>query len=182
MSLPITSIVRNSDGTWTFAWTATLATYYRVVLFGQQLAVVTSPTYTTVGISIGQSYPKFPPPVEVVEQVLLALSETYQPSIYVQWYGTPGVSYYELQAFVGGVWTKIQRFSESGQWIYTWQSPVLSDETTYQYRVVAVDSLGNQSTPRLYTINMVRLPDSPDKTTAITYTGSGTHQVQVSPA
>lgn len=179
MSLPITTIVRNSDGSFTYSWASTGALYYRIVLAGIQLDQVSGTSWSSAGANYKDSYEGFPPPIEVMPTTSLALSEQY-PSVFVmQWYGSQSVSWYAVQEFVGSVWTTVSRVTESGQWIYTYHTPVLSDETTFQFRVVAVDSLGNESDPRVYTFVVVRPPDQPDPDIVITYTGSGTHQVQI---
>lgn len=181
MGLPITSIVRNARSNWTFSWTSTGAAYYRIVLYGQLLATVTGTSYTPTGTSVSQSFSDFPPPIEVEPETTPALSELYYPCMLIQWYGIATAGYYEVQSYDGADWNTVAQITEAGDWIYSWQGSVLADETTYQYRVIAVDGLGQTSAPRGYTESIVRPPDPPDKTTVIVYTGPGTHQAQVSP-
>jgi hypothetical protein len=165
MSLPITSIVQNAGGSWTFSWAAVLpAAVYRVVLFGKQLTSTTATTYTYAG----PGFPIYPPPLEIVSGTQLALSEQFSPYIYLQWYGV-SCSNYLVQQYSGSVWATVQSIKEVGQWIYTYASPVLADTVTYQYRVIAQDSLGNQSSPRQWVQLMVCPPRSPDGTVTVSY-------------
>lgn len=179
MSLPITNITRNSDGTWTFAWTSTGATYYRIVLFGLQLDTTSNAFYTVSDPSALLSYRTFPPPIEVVPTTTKALSELYQPYLLMQWYGDPNATLYLVQYNNGATWQTIAQISNAGQWVLQFQTAVLFDETEYDYRVIAVDALGDQSTPRPYTINVVTPPTPPDAIVTLTYSGPSAHQVQV---
>ena len=165
--IPIQSItVGPSSGSWVFTW-ANLSTTYRVVLWGNTLATITTPTY----IWNGQYYTSFPPPLEIVLQGEEALSEQFSPYLVMQWYGEPTCATYQIQKYVGTVWQTVANQTEVGQWVYTYQSPVLADETIYKYRVLAQDNLGNSSTPQIYQKYIVTPPAPPDPTLSITYAG-----------
>lgn len=168
MTLPIQTITQNATRSWTFTWADTGALSYRVVLSGVQLAVVTTPTYTWNGTS----FLTFPPPLEITDQDTPVLSEQFQPYLIIQWYGESQAKGYTIQQSVdsGVSYNTIAVFQESGSWVYTWQTPTLKDESTYLYRVIAVDFFGNESPARHYQIYVVTPPGSPDALVKIDYT------------
>lgn len=146
MLIPITNIVLNADGTWTFTWANVGAAFYRVVLWGIQIARLNGTTYTWTG----REYSTYPPPLEIAFQDQKVISETYLPYLIIQWYGDPSAQGYLVQQKSGNNWTTISTPQEVGSWVYTYQTVILKDENTYVYRVIALDQYGNQSTPRQY--------------------------------
>jgi hypothetical protein len=165
----ILSIVQNADKSWTFTWQPLAnTTTYRVVLWGIQLALTTSTSYTWTGFE----YKDFPPPLEIMSEDAgtLALTEIFQPYLVMQWYGET-CSYYQVEQYLSAssLWNPIRQVTESGVWMYTYQTPTLLDETLYQFQVVAVDFYGNRSTPRLYTRYVVTTPFPPDSEVTLSY-------------
>jgi hypothetical protein len=160
MNLP-TTIARNADASWTFSWTPVPgAQRYRVVLWGRQLNVQQSTGYTYQGLG----FLSFPPPLEVVVSTDLALSEVHQPFMVVQWYGQACQGYLVEQ---GG--QIVKEVVEDGSWVYTYQSPVLTDETSYTYNVLAEDAVGNLSPAVAYTQYIICPPVPPDGQVKVTY-------------
>jgi hypothetical protein len=152
--------VQNPDGTWTFSWTSTGAPSYNIVLNGLLLNNTAGNTYTWAGTA----YQTSPPPLEIVPLVTgreLALSQRWKPYLIMQWYGEPAAAGYTVQFFSGGQWVNVITISETGQWLYTYQTPMLTDETTYQFRVFAFDQYGNQSVARTFTRYVVTPPAPP---------------------
>jgi hypothetical protein len=166
MSIPIQSIVLQANGAWSFAWANTGQTFSRVVLWGSQVANTgSSNTY----IWAGQGYGNYPPPLEIAYENQQVLTEIYNPVLALQWYGLPTVNYYLVQYLNGSVWTQFAQVLETGQWIYTINTPALPDESTYQFRVIAVDSVGNQSAPLGYEVYTVTCPTPVDSSINIVY-------------
>lgn len=159
--------VKNADQSWTFSWTDTGASFYQIVLSGKEIAVVVGLTWTYQSIGF-QSYP---PPIEIAQENQLALSEAYKPYVLIQWY-REDCSYYKVQKNTADGWITVSTLQESGSWVYSYVSQTLEDETTHEFRVIAVDETAGESEPRLYRISMVRPPDSPDGKIDVTY-GSG---------
>jgi hypothetical protein len=95
---------------------------------------------------------------------------------------TSSVDHYRVeQKKAAGAYSSIAKvFSVLGQWTYSAKSERLDDLTEYTWRIVPVDSLGNDGTP--YVIGpelIVRTPDSPDftvsfsaSTTKVTFTAA----------
>lgn len=145
------TITRNAGGTWTFTWSSTGANFYRVILWGVELARVSETTYT-YGM---QTTSPFPPPLEVVSEQEEALTELYQPYLLMQWYGEPNVQQYLIQKQVGATWQTVKTLQEVGSWLYSYQTPPLPDDTTHTYRVIAEDKVGNQSVPKIFSRHVV---------------------------
>lgn len=164
--IQFTSITRDSNGNWSFTWPSTGASYYRVVLYGMQQAKTALTTWTYSSAA----FRDFPPPIEIAHENQQVLTETYKSFLTLQWYGLPACSRYLVEQYNGSSWVPITQVQETGRWVYTYQSPVLSDETFYQYRVTAVDSVGNTSTPRQYYAFMVTPPSPPSVN--MTYNGT----------
>ena len=167
MNIAITSITVNRLGNWTFSWVFLPLTTYRVVLYGTQLATSNVATY----IYTGNDYPNFPPPIEVTIAPDLALSEQFSPLMYIQFYGEPAVDHYDIEQSLdgGSTWNLIDTFQELGSWIYTYIASVQVDETIYNYRVTAVDSIGNGSEPQYYQRYVVTPPVPPDGGVVVGY-------------
>jgi hypothetical protein len=173
--IPITSITPNAGGGWSFTWPSQGASFYRIVLWGVELDTTTFTTWTYNG----SEYGSFPPPLEIAYEDQEVLSEEFLPYLIIQWYGESQVSYYLVQQLISGTWQTITQVVESGQWVYSFQSPTLTDEQTYSYQVIAVDSVGNQSTPQQYVRYVVCPPLPPDGSISVGY-GSGNIIIQAS--
>jgi hypothetical protein len=166
--IAFTSIVKNADNSWTFQWASTGAPSYRVVLQGRQIADVVPTEYTFNG----QGYPTFPPSLEVVPEGQLATTELFSPLMVIQWYQDLPATQYIVQVQSGATWGLVAIVTEVGLWVSTYRTPVQVDGQTYNYRVFAQDSVGNQSAYRSYSRTVVCPPVSPDGTFAVGY-GSG---------
>lgn len=175
MTIPITSVVQNSNQSWTFTWANSGQAYSRVVLWGIQLLKTTNFTYTWSGFE----YTTYPPPLEIAYEDQQVLSEQFLPYLVMQWYGEQTAATYVVQENLAGTWTTIQTLLETGQWIYTFITPILTDETTYSYRVIALDDVGDESVPRGYNIYVVCPPLPTDGKVMVSY-NQGTTSIVVS--
>jgi hypothetical protein len=164
--IPFSTIVQNTNKSWVFTWPSQGAAFYRVILWGKQIGKTTGLTFTW----IGQDYTTVPPPLEIAYENQPVQSELFSPILTVQWYGIGNAKQYNVQQLSGAVWNTIATIQESGQWVYTWTTPILLDGTVYSYRVFAVDSAGNQSVPRTYQRQVVTNPTPPDKVVQVGYT------------
>jgi len=166
--IPFLSIIRNADGSWVFTWPDHKAPFYRVVLLGRELAVVSVPTYTwSKG---GSSNADYPPALEIVLPGQQALSEIFPSYFEIQWYQEALAHDYTVQSGLGDKAQTVQTVAEEGlSWVYTYRGPSLLDETTCSYQVIAENRYGDQAPPRGYTRYMVTLPASPDGTWELLY-------------
>lgn len=146
MNLLFTSIIKQSGGNWLFTWDDTDATFYRAVLFGTVLRTNITDNFYLYKLSVPSEYTKYPPPLEVVEESNQAESEMHRPYIILQWYNANQtniqVSYYQIEQWSEElqIWQKGTHVPETGAWIYTQVSPILSDGVTYKFRVLAIGS------------------------------------------
>lgn len=148
------------DGSgWKFEWPSTGATYYRIVLRGQVLAVVPNDTNGMLSYSYaGVGFVAYPPPLEVMEEEAIAPSELNRPFITIQWYGDEDASYYIVEEYISGTWTTMFETAEAGAAFYSWSSPILVDESTHTYRVTAYNTIDQASTPIEFDISPVVTP------------------------
>lgn len=162
------SITLNSNGSWTFTWANAGAAYYRVVLYGAEQARTTELSYTwnTPG------YGDFPPPLEIAYEEQLVESELFPPLLTLQWYGDQSCQGYQVEYYNGTTWEVVKVIQETGQWLYSYTTPVLTDETLYQFRVTSTNLIGTSSTPVPYNRLVVCVPKSPDADLDIAYLGS----------
>ena len=60
----------------------------------------------------------------------------------------------------GGSWTTFAQIKADGRWEYRSRTPVLNDDTVYDFQVVAVNTSGTEGTPlSLGSQRVVRVPD-----------------------
>lgn len=152
------TLLGNNQG-WQFQWPATGAAYYRVILRGKQLDLVTA---TDTGMQTyvydGVGFLDYPPPLEIVEETTQAASEINKPFLTIQWYGSTAATYYEVEEYVSSAWVVRFETAEVGATVYTWTSPLLVDGTTHLYRVTAYNSIEQGSTPLEFDISPVVTP------------------------
>lgn len=166
MNVNFDSILKNADGSWSFAWSGTGP--WKVVLYGEVLsASQTDSAYRWVG----GEFSDFPPPIEVVLDTELAISERFKPYVVIQWYDEDADRYI-VQSSPDGIasWTDVMSFRDDGSWVYTYRSQILLDGRTYYWRVVAESSVGNQSVARKYRVTSVTPPQPVDSKIQINYT------------
>lgn len=170
-NLPLTSVVRGDGLVWSFTWADTGADSYRIIIRGFLVAVVTSPTY----IYNLPGYESSPPPIEVVEEGQLALSEIDRPFLVLQWWPVD-CGFYEVAEYINTAWVRQAIVIENRNALYSIQTPFLTDETLYQFRVNAVSSVQGRSDPIDFKEFIVTPPQPPlnivvgfdDATTSIT--------------
>jgi len=172
VSIAIQNIVKNANGSWTFIWADIGASYYRAVLWGLEQKQVNPQNGFASFTWNKQEYKKFPPPIEIAFEDQQVLSELYVPYLILQWYSDPLASKYQIQQSTdnGATWTVIATLTQAGAWVYSYQTVILIDEVAYKYRVIAIDSIGNQSVARNFVRYVVCPPAPPDPKIKIAYT------------
>jgi hypothetical protein len=155
-------IEKTGAASWHFEWTATTAPY-RIYLDGRLVSTVTSAEYDYEG----RAYGTYPPPLEVLDanDSTTAQNLDYSPRLTLQWRGVTGTAYYVVEYYADAAWTRVDlQIPETGFGYYNYQTPVLTDVTTAQWRVLAVDAYANESDPLAFSALIVRNPDTPDVT------------------
>lgn len=119
------------------------------------------------------------PVIEVLDDADATPATVYPSRFTLSWYAVTDTDYYRIDEYVGGEWLVCAKLTDDGAGYFKWVTRVLQDATTHQFRVVAVDAAGNESTATTMTALMVRHPDPPD----VTYSyDSGTGKVTVAAA
>lgn len=164
--IPFTSIQRDSQDQWVFTWASTGAAYYRVILHGVQVDRVTDPTYT-YGFD---DYDEYPPPLEVVEEDDLALSEQHVPFLVMQWYRVD-CAQYMIEEWDDPDWVERYYVAETGAAVYTLATPALPDGTFGVYRVIPMGTLEDEGEELEYNITVVCPPPDPTPELLFAYDG-----------
>lgn len=141
--------------TWQFIWIAVGAKVYRIVLDGVLIDTITASSYVL-------TLPKFedtPPPIEIVPDDQLALSEKNISRLTLQWYGVTGAVYYQIRRKVGGNLLPITGVKANGSWLYTFITPLQDDESFAEFQITAVDEYEQESAPLIFHHPVVRCPD-----------------------
>lgn len=157
MNIPFTGVTY-ADGSWTYTWASGLGTV-RVVLWGTLLTTTTGNTYTYTSALYASA--EDAPPVEVVLDGELAVSEYNASYLILQWYRVE-CAYYQVQFKVGSTWTDAGSIHDDPLiWIYTHITPLLEDQTVAVWRVVAFDENQRECDPLAYEYKIVRPPNPP---------------------
>lgn len=169
--IQIQSIVLLPGGIWRYTWNTTGADFYRIVLDGRTIATVVGTSYDYLR---GGTYP---PPLEITDG--LADSEKYQSYLTIQWYPAPGASSYTVQRY-NSTWSDIISMLESGSPLYQYTTLLLDDVSTYRFRILSYNSIGQVSQEVSHTIYVVRPPTLVETSYKVTY-GTGLIIFEVKP-
>lgn len=151
--MAITDISATAAGSyaWVVSWTSTGSGPFYVYVDGD-LALVTSATSARVVCEAGD-----PLMVEVLETE--DTPEHYPARAQLFWWGVSGADKYRIEEMVSGAWTRRAEVSDDGSGAFTWESRILEDDTTHEFRVVPVGAA--DGTARRMSFLCVRYPDPP---------------------
>ena len=96
------------------------------------------------------------------------------------WITSTNTSRYRIEKYSNGAWTATATVAASSDPWQSWSTPRQDDETSVQWRIVPIDSAGNDGTATAFTETMVRNPDIPSVSFA--WNGSGSNTVTVTAA
>jgi hypothetical protein len=148
--IPFTSITRLAGGKWRFDWVPTGADLYRVVLNGLFIQSIDAPP-----LDLGaHGSDHEPPPIELVEDDGVVLSEKFSPYFILEWWPNPDCHHYEVSTPSA----VLRNITEKGLPLYEFRVGELTDETGYTWTVKCVDSLGQKSSGFLFNWFEVRVP------------------------
>lgn len=139
MGKTFTSITKQGDGSWLFAWAAGAAPY-RVLLRGEQVAQAAGESY----VWALPGYEASPPPLEVVDAGSVGYSETYPSYLDIQWLPSSGAAYYVVEQYDGASWGQVREIQESGAAYYSHRL-YGADGQALSGRVKAVSAGGDSS-------------------------------------
>jgi len=167
-SLPFLSVTKMGLTAWRFVWAATTGPY-RIYLGGQLLDTIDGTEWEADILE----YPDYPPPIEVLDtNGALGDVEHYihPPYAELQWYGDASAAVYYVEEKTGSAsYTRRQIINEVGVGYYLFRTPVLL-EGLNEWRVIPVDSAGNEGTALDFSFNIVP-PPLPPETVPITFSG-----------
>lgn len=166
----ITAITKDGKQSWKYTWTGTdpydvyRADLGLIELTQTDLEEITLTGYSTLSNTNLALDDEEPPPLEIIDSADTSTPEclTYPPFSVLQWRGNADASYYIVQQYVGSTWTTYgEPTVENGAGYYKVSTGPLADVTTHNWRVLPVDSEGNQGDPVTFEIFMVRNPAPP---------------------
>ena len=102
------------------------------------------------------------PVIEVFDSADDTPTTVYPSRFTLAWYAVAGADYYQVDEYVDSEWPACAKVTDDGAGYFKWTSRVLEDSETHQFRVIAVDAAGNESTATNLTALMVRVPDPSD--------------------
>lgn len=88
------------------------------------------------------------------------IPQGFPPKATINFWGVAGASEYQVQEYISGAWILRATFP-GGQSFYSFTTRKLEDVTTHQFRVLALDEAGNESTADQISFLFVRFPDVP---------------------
>lgn len=159
MTVTINDPVDLRDGVWLVEWSSDLGsdTVFYVYVDGDLYAVtqLTWMTFSTSGSTESMV-------IKVLDEVAGADDPAWGARALMAWYAVAGTDYYLVEEYVASAWTEVQRIVDRGEGYFRWESRVLEDITTHQFRVTAMGTNGNLGTPTSLTILAVRHPNPPN--------------------
>ena len=166
--------IRTEYGYWLFSWTAGPTDIFTVWLNGIQIDTVTGDEYECKL----NGYVSGPPPLEIVDDADDAENDLYPPFAVLQWREVSGAAAYLIEQYIDSAWTTKKTIMDKSTGYYWYRTAVLTNETEYQFRVSALNKVGNPGTPVAYTFEIEHNPAAPD----VAYTIDGSNDLIVSEA
>lgn len=132
---------------------------FSIYLSGNLVSTITSSTGSgSASFTVGSNESPF---LEVLDYSGLP-HPAFPGKFSLHWREWAGASEYLVQQYIGSTWTTVATVPDSpNSESYTYTTGWLSDETTYQFQVIAVDAAGNQGTPLGFTFTEIRNPNPP---------------------
>lgn len=102
------------------------------------------------------------------EQVMIEIldttdapSQVFPGKIRLCWFAVDSANYYHVDEYIDSVWTERARIDDNSGYM-NFDSRFVEDGQNHRFRIVAVDSSGNESTAAELIVLCVRHPDGPD--------------------
>lgn len=156
---------------WRVSWSSDVEDPTFYVYVDGALYLTTMDTETIVTVDEGEV-----PIIEVLDDEDAIPTLAWPSRLTLCWYAEPDTGYYQVQEYVDEDWIARGNVSDRGEGYFKWQSRVLEDVTSHQFRIIPVGTNGNEGTARTFVCLMVRHPTPPDVSYA--YSDS-THTVSI---
>jgi hypothetical protein len=161
MAITGLTLARMGGLAWRAAFTSSLASpTFRVWIDGVRVGT------TSIGRWDFTVRPGDGAAVEVYDAAADEPREPLPARLTVQWRAVTGAASYRVEEYGGAAWAVRASVTDDGRGYYQWASRRLEDDTTHQFRVVAVGGNGNEATAAQVDALMVRRPDVPTLTLA----------------
>lgn len=96
-------------------------------------------------------------------------TEFFPGTLTLRWDGTPDSTQFRVDEYVDSAWAAKRVVIADDRRVFHYDSELLDDSTTHQFRVVPIDTQGRSGTILEFEAEMCRYPDTPSQ--AITITG-----------
>jgi hypothetical protein len=175
MTVTINEPIYLAPGQWLVEWSSSLGagTHFWVNLNGEWVAEdvpITSMVVVLDSSGIAD--------LDVVDAEPNVNDPIYPNRARIAWYGGTGIASYRVEEYVGS-WTARRTIQAEDLDFFVFESRILEDVTTHQFRVIPIGADDNEGTALTFDVFMVRRPDAPD--VSLSYS-SGTGLVTVSAA
>lgn len=157
MPATITTIARVSSIGYRYTWTGGTAPY-RLVKDGLPYRE----NYDLTDIIVEGTDTDEPPVLEVLDATeTTATTELYPPWYVLQWHGNTAAAQYRVEQYVDAAWVTMGAIRETGMGYYQYPTVAQTDGATAQFRIITLDSQGNESAATTLSVFSIRHPDPP---------------------
>jgi hypothetical protein len=134
---------------------------------------VLAATVTTATVTLNLTgYDDYPPPAEVLDATMddeYSEGVSYPPYVIIQWVGVAEASRYLVQRYDGS-WTQVDSVVHSAVQYYQYRTSKIENDEAAQWRIVPVDTLGNQGTALSFNFAVIGNPPPPESV-SVGYSG-----------
>jgi hypothetical protein len=157
----VESVTQVGVDSWEIAWSSDQVidanNPYRVYEDGVLIATQTAETLVVQASAARR------PVYEILDDADAVPQPGYPAYAILSWYLDEDAAFYRIEQFDGSTWNVVATIAlDLSTSFQFWESPILADLSTAQYRVRGIDGAGNDGTAVEFTVFMVRHPDAPD--------------------
>lgn len=149
--------VQIAGGLWLVRWTSNYTGAFLVYRDGKLLGVTHVKRFHVFVQDDDEA-----PLIEVLPDSTPTPVTAFSARLELRFSRVAGAVKYTVEQLEGGSWVNKANIREDGRSVYEYRSDVVSDDTTHQFRVSAVDADGQSSTPATVSKHLIRHPDPPD--------------------
>lgn len=143
---------------------------FRVFVMGLLATTfVSSDGYGQFDLAVGEGEQPY---VQVIDDDVSREDYAFPGSMTLAWQAKAGAVSYRVDEWVASEWIERETVADRGEGAFVHLTHWLDDATTYQWRVVPIDSTGNDGTALEFEFTFVRHPDVPDVTYPVDASGN----------
>lgn len=163
MATTINAPVQTGPTQWRFTFSSDLTdpTYY--IYVNGDLVTQTRETFydLTVGINTQIQF-------DVLDVADDLPEEFFPGTMTLRWDGTPDATSFRIEQYVGSEWVAKYVVIADDSRVFHYESELLDDSETHQFRIVPIDNEGRDGTILEFEAEMCRYPDEPSQAMSIT--------------